>query len=346
MKTIQTTFAWFCAVMLVISGVAALLLFNVEKRAFSAEAFQQAFERQDLYTRMPAILAGALQTSIAQNGNTDPFLTTLSPVELEAAITDLLPPEDLKTLSDETLDSVFNYLNKQTDSVSVSLLPIKSRLAGPAGADLVNRIINAQPDCTLEQLLQMGMGFFSGDIALCKPPEEMMGLIAPMIESQLQFVTTAIPDQVVLVSTENRPAGRSAHTLERRPAGHEMVTHPAHPVSGHAHSARRPQSPRLAQVVGVSLPCGRRYQRSCRLDRLSHPGAGHSRGDTKPGRLPAAHFDLYPGGNGQRGIETDIEPGRHPGRGCWDLSDSGWSSLPRFCVRDDFPKTTLEMWGL
>lgn len=203
MKTFQTALAWFCAIMLVISGVAALLLFNIERRAFSVDAFQQAFERQNLYARMPAILADALYTSIAQNEKTEPFLKVLSPVELEAAITDLLPPEDLKALSDETLDSVFSYLNDQTDSVSVSLLPIKSRLAGPAGADLVNRIINAQPDCTLEQLLQMSMGFFSGDIALCKPPEEMMGLIAPMLASQLQFMATAIPDRVVLVSAEN-----------------------------------------------------------------------------------------------------------------------------------------------
>lgn len=203
MKTVQTTFAWLCAVMLVVSGVAALLLFNIERQAFSGETFKQAFERQNLYARMPAILADALYTSIAQNEKTEPFLKVLSPVELEAGIADLLPPEDLKALSDDTLDSVFSYLNDQTDSVSVSLLPIKRRLAGPAGADLVNRIINAQPDCTLEQLLQMGMGFFSGDIALCKPPQEMMGLIAPMIESQLQFVTTAIPDRVVLVSAEN-----------------------------------------------------------------------------------------------------------------------------------------------
>lgn len=200
MKTVQTTFAWFFAAMLVISGVAALLLFNIEREAFSAGTFQQAFERQNLYARMPAILSGALQTSIAQNGNADPFLRSLPPAELEAAIADILPPEDLKALSDDTLDSVFGYLNNGSDAVSVSLLPVKSRLAGPAGEALVMRVINAQPDCTLEQLLQMGMGFLSGDIALCKPPAEMMGMIAPMLSSQLQFMATAIPDRVVLVS--------------------------------------------------------------------------------------------------------------------------------------------------
>lgn len=200
MKTLQTTFAWFCAVMLVVTGVAGLLLFNIERQAFSGETFKQAFERQNLYARMPAILAGALQKSIAQNPNADPFLRGLPPAELEPAIAGILPPEDLKALSDDTLDAVFSYLNNLSDSVSVSLLPVKSRLAGPAGEALVMRIINAQPDCTLEQLLQMGMGFLSGDIALCKPPAEMMGLITPMLTSQLQFMATAMPDRVVLVS--------------------------------------------------------------------------------------------------------------------------------------------------
>ncbi len=189
--------------MLVLSGAAALLLFNIERRAFSAETFQQAFERQNLYTRIPAILAGALHTAIAKDPDTDPFLKTLSPADLETAIAELLPPDDLKMLSEDALNSIFAYLNNQTDTVSVSLLPIKNRLAGPAGAELAVRLINAQPDCTLEQLLQMGMGFFSGEVALCKPPAEMMGLITPMLTSQVQVMATAIPDRVVLLSAEN-----------------------------------------------------------------------------------------------------------------------------------------------
>lgn len=200
MKTVQTTFAWFCAVILVVTGAAALLLFNIERRAFSSGTFKQALERQDLYTRMPAILADALHTSIAQNANVDPFLRNLPPAELEAAIADILPSEDLKALADDTLDSLFGYLNNRSDAVSISLLPVKSRLAGPAGEALVMRVLNAQPDCTLEQLLQMGMGFLSGEIALCKPPAEMMGMVTPMLGSQLQFMATAIPDSVVLVS--------------------------------------------------------------------------------------------------------------------------------------------------
>lgn len=200
--TFQRILAWLCAILFVVSGAAALILFNVESRAFSAETYKRAFERQNLYARMPAILADAVYTSITQNTNTDPFLRAMTLPEWEAGIISLLPPQDLKALSDETLDSVFGYLNNQSNSASISLRIVKARLSGPQGMELASRILNAQPDCTMEQLLQMGMGFVSGDVSLCKPPETMLGLVTPLIETQLRFLTGAIPDEVVLVSTE------------------------------------------------------------------------------------------------------------------------------------------------
>jgi hypothetical protein len=216
MRTFQTTLAWLCAVLFVVSGPAALILFTVESRAFSAETYKQAFERQNLYTRMPAILADAVYTSVAQDGDTDPFLRTLTVSDWQAGIASLLPPEELKALSNETLDSVFGYLNNQSDSASISLRILKTRLAGPQGMELVSLILNAQPDCTLEQLLQMGMGFVSGDVSLCKPPDEMMGLVTPVIEAELRFLTGAIPDEVTLIpaGTAN-PGGDTRLRLNR-----------------------------------------------------------------------------------------------------------------------------------
>jgi hypothetical protein len=122
----------------------------------------------------------------------------------------------LKALSNETLDSVFGYLNNQSDSASISLRILKTRLAGPQGMELVSLILNAQPDCTLEQLLQMGMGFVSGDVSLCKPPDEMMGLVTPVIEAELRFLTGAIPDEVTLIpaGTAN-PGGDTRLRLNR-----------------------------------------------------------------------------------------------------------------------------------
>lgn len=204
MKLIQKILAWFCAVVFVATGVTALLLSNIERKAFAPETYKQAFEKQNLYERMPAILANALQTSLAQEMNADPYLKVLTVEDWRAIISDLLPPEEIKSLSDDIVDSVLNYLNNQSDTVSISLLPLKAHLAGPQGEEVVRRVLNAQPDCTPELLLQIGLGFFSGDVALCNPPEEMMGIFAPLIASQLQALTAVIPNEIILTPiTEN-----------------------------------------------------------------------------------------------------------------------------------------------
>jgi len=202
MRDLQKIVAWGCAFLIVVSGVTALLLFNIERRAFSAETYKQAFDKQGLYVRMPAIMAETIYTSITQDASSDPFLKVLTRTDWEASIASILPPDELKFISNNALDSAFSYLNNETDSAPISLILLKARIAGPQGMETVLRILSAQPDCTLEQLMQMGTGFLSGELTLCKPPEEMMGLVTPLIETQLQAITRSIPDEVILISSE------------------------------------------------------------------------------------------------------------------------------------------------
>ncbi len=200
MDVFRKTVAVLCAISFVISGVLALFCFNIEKKAFTSATYKQAFENQNLYERMPEILADALFTASAGNANAGPYLKALTVEEWRAIIASLLPPEETKALTDDALDSTFDYLNDKTDSASVSLLPVKRNLAGPAGMEAMKLILRAQPDCTAEQLLQMGLSFLGGDIALCNPPNEMLGLMTPLLESQLQITTAALPDRIILIS--------------------------------------------------------------------------------------------------------------------------------------------------
>lgn len=102
-------------------------------------------------------------------------------------------------MTDQALDSTFDYLNFKSNSVVISLLPIKARLTGAGGVNVVQEFLNTQPDCTLDQLTQMGLGLLNGNIALCKPPQEAMGMLAPFIQSQLQAVTATFPNEIALV---------------------------------------------------------------------------------------------------------------------------------------------------
>jgi len=214
MQTIGKILAGICAVLFVVTGVAALLLFNIERKAFSSASYKRAFENQKLYERMPAILTSALSTSIPENGNANPALKILAGEGLEISISALLPPEELKTLTDEALDSIFAYLNGEADSAGVSLTSFKTHLASPAGADAVLNILESQPDCTTAQLLQMTLGAITGsEFIFCNPPPEVTGLVRPLLETQLAFTAALLPDQITLISgsqsgTENDPRVR------------------------------------------------------------------------------------------------------------------------------------------
>ena len=214
MKTLAKVLAVLCAVLFVVSGMLALTLFNIERNAFSAKTYKQAFAGQGLYEKMPEVLAGALTTSIAENPGADPYLKALTQADWERTLASLLPPDELKTLTDDALDAVFDYLNGKTDSASLSLLPFKRRMAGESGVEAVKQVLAAQPACTAAQLTQMGLNLISGgEMILCNPPAEMVDLFSPMIETQLQVMTIAIPDEVTLIKgnqagTPNDPRRR------------------------------------------------------------------------------------------------------------------------------------------
>ena len=199
MQTLGKFFAAICAVLFVISSVIILLLFNVERKAFNSATYKQAFENQGLYQRVPALLATILTTSIAENPNAMPLFKTLTVTDWQTSITTLLPPEELRTLADNTLDATFDYLNGKTDSAVISLAPIKAHLAGESGLQVVRQFLSLQPQCTPDQLSQMALGLLGGQIALCNPPEEAIGFMAPFIQAQLQAMTSLIPDQIAFI---------------------------------------------------------------------------------------------------------------------------------------------------
>jgi len=222
MELIRKTIAAICSMLLIVSGLIALLAFNIEWYAFDAAVYKRAFEKQNLYARTPQILATALFSTISGNPATDPYLKELTLEDWTGTIASILPPEELKALTNSALDSVFDYLNDRTDSAVITLLPIKARLTGPAGMELVQKILGAQPACTAEQLLQIGQGLLGGDIALCNPPPELVGLMTPLIESQLQILSFSIPNEVTLVAnvqgdptTDPRAGLRQVRTLMR-----------------------------------------------------------------------------------------------------------------------------------
>ena len=199
MRTLGQFLAALCAILFIISTIIVLLLVNIEAKAFSSATYKTAFADQRLYERMPSILASALISTMGESINAVPFLRTLTVEDWQNTISVVLPPEELRATADQALDATFDYLNGNTNSAAISLLPVKTQLAGPAGMDLVLQILSLQPACTTEQLLQIATGLLGGEIALCNPPPEALGLMTPLLQSQIQTMTNIIPNEVTII---------------------------------------------------------------------------------------------------------------------------------------------------
>ena len=200
MRSIAHVLAAGCAILFVISAVLVLLAVNIQAQVFSADTYKQAFEEQRLYERMPAILATTITGNVAENASALPFLQLLTPEDWQNNIVLLLPPDDLRAMANQALDSTFDYLNGRSNSVVITLVPVKAHLAGESGVQLVLQILRRQPACTAEQLTQMALGLFGGQIALCNPPEQALGIMLPFIQTQVQSMSAVFPNELTLVS--------------------------------------------------------------------------------------------------------------------------------------------------
>lgn len=214
MKTISTITAGISAFLFIITGIASLFLFNIERRAFSPEPYKRAFEKLGLYERMPAVLAATVFSSPASvNGVENPIWALMTSEGVESGIAFLLPPAELKATTDGALDSIFAYINGEADSAAIPLTPFKNRLAGPAGTEAILGLLEMQPACTVEQLFQMTIGALTGGgFFLCNPPPEAVELFTPLIQSQLQFTASILPDGITVI-----PGTRSGTDEDPRP---------------------------------------------------------------------------------------------------------------------------------
>ncbi len=201
MNAFKKIFSPILAALFVVTAVAAILLFNFDRRAFTAETYQRAFARDDFYNKLPNMLAQAIAAPGADKSGLSPVLQGLSVEAWENFIRALIPPEALKAMGDDALTSTFAYLNLQSDSASVSLAPVKTAMTGEAGTQAVMTLIQTLPACTVEQIAKITFGLFSGgEIQLCNPPDEAKPLLAPIVQGQLQLAASILPDELTLIA--------------------------------------------------------------------------------------------------------------------------------------------------
>jgi hypothetical protein len=128
-------------------------------------------------------------------------LRTIGSTHLEAILTQLVPPLELKTLSENALTEIFAYLKGQRATAGISLVSLKNRLSGSEGVQMILGIIQSQPECTPEQILKMTDDLLNNQVVtLCKPPDLILNSINGILVDNLGTLTKQIPDQIIILT--------------------------------------------------------------------------------------------------------------------------------------------------
>jgi hypothetical protein len=202
MQNIKKYLAYLFAILFVFTAVMALISFNFERRAFRAETYQEVLAKGDFYNRIPAVMAEAMVSS-PTNFQSLPFtMQGMTTSAWEDFFRTLLPQDALKSIGDDTLNATFAYLNMDSDSISISFAPIKANLGTDSGVQAVLALFRTQPACTFAQIAQITIDLFTGgQIEFCNPPDELIPLLTPLIQAELQTAALVIPNEVTLVTS-------------------------------------------------------------------------------------------------------------------------------------------------
>lgn len=192
----------------IFTAVPALIFFNFDQRAFTAETYQKAFANEGFYNELPVLLAQVMTSTSTDQSQFPLVMRGMNTQSWEAFFRRLLPQETLKLMGDDILNSTFAYFNMQTNTVQISLAPLKASMVSDSGIQAVFTLLDTQPDCTFTQIAQMAIDLLAkNEMQFCKPPVELYPMLTPVIQGQMQVATLAIPDQFIIFSAplENDP---------------------------------------------------------------------------------------------------------------------------------------------
>lgn len=262
--------AVFFAILFVFTAIISILLSATGSKVFNPSFYKGALENEQVYTKLPGIIANVIITSgtyipceenpltcenistelqtcfinglsestyntllsgteemtdyensvvqgcIAQFGLSESedtqgmpsFLQNLKSSDWEGIINSALPPADIKSIVESTIDGFFTYLNGESASVSIPLSAIKENLSGSAGEEIVTQLLSAQPACTVDQIVQIALNAASGDtLVLCSPPEAVLLTVMPLIQTQLSNAVNKIPATIEVIKPHTSTGG-------------------------------------------------------------------------------------------------------------------------------------------
>ncbi len=191
-----------------LSMAPAFLAFQAERVLFHPEPLLKALDDHQVYLHLPSLFAHYLFQEAGQN---TPLLALLPPEQIEALLPLLLPESLLRSLTEQVISSLLNYLNGTATTLTFSTGAIKTHLAGLAGDQVLTAVTLHLPPCSLAQMLQIasaGLSGMTGSLPLCRPPDPVLPVLNAFLRSYLDQAIASLPDSITF-----SPSGQSATLL-------------------------------------------------------------------------------------------------------------------------------------
>ncbi|MEZ0396893.1 MAG: hypothetical protein ABWK53_10765 [Anaerolineales bacterium] len=178
------------------------------RQALGDEAYEAIVAEQRLSTdqEREQIAACFRQAGLAVTTEPTPrYLRNLTVTNWEDILRTIMPPEELQRIIEDAIGQTFRYLNSQQTQVSLPMESVKQRIVGPEGLNALLAIIRAQPPCSQAetQALERLVAGYSGQVSLCRPSEDLLNRMHPILEDQLQLIANQIPDRVQILGGDS-----------------------------------------------------------------------------------------------------------------------------------------------
>ncbi len=209
-KFIGKFIASIIVLLFIIFTLASIFLLSFENQLLSPDFYLQVLEDEDFFDQLPEIAAVQIQysmVSITSSSEDGPpsYFQALSEKDWELLLTGLLPDNWLE----DQINNMFGDLSDTIDTgegnikLSISMLELKEHLGGEAGVEAIAQLLDAQPECSKDDLLEMtrileGKEDPGKDFLTCKPPDDFIKNYTPQLGVILRRSIRDIPDEIDL----------------------------------------------------------------------------------------------------------------------------------------------------
>jgi hypothetical protein len=204
------------AIVFIFAAIAAIILYQLEFRLLSPEPYVEVLQDRELQQDLVDIAANELAARFDLDpctatpelcdrvGGPPAYLTQLSEADLKQILMLLTPPDWVSGQAELLVRGLFSLLTPEDNvaTITFDIQPVKDRLRGEAGEEITALVLASLPDCTPDQITQLGELLIAGgsvdQLLICSPPPELHSLVMPVLEGQVDLLASELPAVIVL----------------------------------------------------------------------------------------------------------------------------------------------------